>query len=171
VSKIKATRAVEFIHEIFNQFGIPRSIISDNKSQFTSQVLMEFCSENEVIVNFTSVAHPQSNVQMERANGLILMGLKLRIFDRSHPYAERWVEQLSAVVLLSWCLNLWPIGWLVSCNILSRLINLLSSRKGLFKIILCWYITLPVFCSNKNSPVSWSNWTSLRLLIVFPGLF
>lgn len=43
---------------------------------------MEFSSESGIIVNFASVTHPQSNGHVERANGLILKGLKPMILGR-----------------------------------------------------------------------------------------
>ena len=44
------------------------------------------------------MAHPQSNGQVERANGMILTGLKPRIFDRLKPYAGKWVKELPWVL-------------------------------------------------------------------------
>lgn len=35
VAKILSTKVVEFMKEIFNQFGVPRTTITDNGSQFT----------------------------------------------------------------------------------------------------------------------------------------
>lgn len=63
VAKITTFRAVEFMQEIFHWFGIPRSIIIDNGSQFTIQAIMEFYLEIEIIVNFASVAHPRAMVR------------------------------------------------------------------------------------------------------------
>ena len=44
------------------------------------------------------MANPQSNGQVERANGMILQGLKPRIFDRLKPYAGKWMKELGAVL-------------------------------------------------------------------------
>jgi hypothetical protein len=35
---------------------------------------------------------------MERSNGMILQGLKPRIFDMLKPYAGKWVMELSSVM-------------------------------------------------------------------------
>jgi hypothetical protein len=50
------------------------------------------------MINYASVAHPQSNGQVECANRMILQGLKPRIFDRLKPYAGKWVKELPSVL-------------------------------------------------------------------------
>jgi hypothetical protein len=43
--------------------------------------------------------HPEScNSQVERSNGMILQGLKPRIFDRLKPYTGKWIKELSSVL-------------------------------------------------------------------------
>ena len=49
-------------------------------------------------VNFASVAHPQSNGQVERANGLILKGIKQRLMRELKEAAGAWVEELPSVL-------------------------------------------------------------------------
>jgi hypothetical protein len=44
------------------------------------------------------MSHPQSNGQVEHSNGMILQGLKPRIFDRLKPYARKWVKELPLVL-------------------------------------------------------------------------
>jgi hypothetical protein len=43
---------------------------------------LEFCDKFHIRVDWAAVAHPQTNGQVERANGMILQGLKPRIFDQ-----------------------------------------------------------------------------------------
>jgi hypothetical protein len=49
-------------------------------------------------VYYASVAHPRCNGQVERANGLILQGLKARIFDPIEKYGSKWIQELPRVV-------------------------------------------------------------------------
>ena len=49
-------------------------------------------------VNFASVAHPQSNGQVERANGLILKGIKRRLMRELKEAAGAWVDELPSVL-------------------------------------------------------------------------
>jgi hypothetical protein len=51
------------------------------------------------------VVHPQTNGQVERANGMILQGLKPRIFDRLNKSGRKWLQELPAVV---WSLRTTP---------------------------------------------------------------
>ena len=42
--------------------------------------------------------HPRCNGQVERANSLILQGLKARIFDPIEKYGSKWIQELPRVV-------------------------------------------------------------------------
>jgi hypothetical protein len=44
------------------------------------------------------VAHPEANGQVERANGLILAGLKPRSYEELENYGSKWIEELPKVV-------------------------------------------------------------------------
>jgi transposase InsO family protein len=70
---------VTFFTDIIHRFGVPNSIITDNGSQFTSRKFLEFYDNFHIRVDWAAVAHPQTNGQVERANGMILQGLKPRI--------------------------------------------------------------------------------------------
>jgi transposase InsO family protein len=74
--------AVSFFTDIIYHFGIPNTIITDNDTQFTGKKFLDFCDDNQICVDWSVVAHPKTNGQVERANGVILQGLKPRIFKR-----------------------------------------------------------------------------------------
>jgi transposase InsO family protein len=97
-ASITTTKAVEFVKEIMYRFGIPNTIITNNGTQFTMREFKDFCVDSGIKVNYASVSHPQSNGQVERSNGMILQGLKPRIFDRLKQYAGRWVKELPSVL-------------------------------------------------------------------------
>jgi transposase InsO family protein len=77
---------------------VPNSIITDNGSQFTGKKFLEFCDKFHIRMDWAAVAHPQINGQVERANGMILQGLKPRIFDRLIKSGRKWLQELPAVV-------------------------------------------------------------------------
>jgi transposase InsO family protein len=82
VASIIATKVVEFINEIMYRFGVPNNIITDNGIQFTTREFKDFYSDLGIKIKYASVSHPHSIGQVERSKGMILQGLKPRIFDR-----------------------------------------------------------------------------------------
>uniref|UniRef100_A0A2S2QN58 RNA-directed DNA polymerase n=1 Tax=Sipha flava TaxID=143950 RepID=A0A2S2QN58_9HEMI len=54
------------------QFGIPRRIISDRGTAYTSKAFGEYCTRNGIKHTLNSVRHPQANGQVERVNGTLL---------------------------------------------------------------------------------------------------
>src|ERR1043165_3585790 len=74
-----ALTAVNFIKSIIFRFGVPHNIITDNGMNFTALEFQNFCEELGIKINHASVAHPQSNGQVEKANGLVCGGLKKRL--------------------------------------------------------------------------------------------
>jgi transposase InsO family protein len=84
---------------------VPNSIITDNRSQFTGRKFLDFCEKHHIRVDWAAVAHPQTNGQVERANGMILQGLKPMIFDRLNKSGRRWLQELPVVV---WSLRTTP---------------------------------------------------------------
>ena len=93
-----ATAAVNFFTMITCRFGIPHSIITDNGSNFTSKEFKSFCSERGIQISDASVAHPQTNGQVEKANGLVCDGIKKRLLRPLKRAAGTWVEELPSVL-------------------------------------------------------------------------
>jgi hypothetical protein len=56
-------------------------------------------------VDWSAVTHPKTNVQVERANGMIQQGLKPRIFKRLDKFRARWVAEIPFVL---WSLRTTP---------------------------------------------------------------
>jgi hypothetical protein len=56
-------------------------------------------------VDWAAVAHPMTNGQVERANGMILQGLKPRIYNDLNKFGKRWMKELPSVV---WSLRTTP---------------------------------------------------------------
>ena len=82
LSRIRSEEAVEFFLDIVHRFGVSNSIITDHGTQFTGKKFLKFCDDYHIRVDLSAVAHPPTNVQVERANGMQLQGLKPRIFNR-----------------------------------------------------------------------------------------
>jgi len=67
-------------------------------SNFTSQSFWDFCDNSCIEVKYASVAHPWANGQVERINGLVLDGLKKRLYDANSKKGGKWIQELTHVV-------------------------------------------------------------------------
>jgi ribonuclease HI/transposase InsO family protein len=98
LTSIRSEQAVAFFTNIIHRFGVPNSIITDNGTQFTGKKFLEFCEDHHIRVDWAAVAHPATNGQVERANGMILQGLKPRIYNDLNKFGKRWMKELPSVV-------------------------------------------------------------------------
>jgi transposase InsO family protein len=105
LNSIRSEQAVAFFTNIIHRFGVPNSIITDNGTQFTGRKFLDFCEDHHIRVDWAAVAHPMTNGQVERANGMILQGLKSRIYNDLNKFGGRWMKELPSVV---WSLRTTP---------------------------------------------------------------
>jgi transposase InsO family protein len=76
VVKINKHSAVKSIKSIVYRFGVSNRIITNNMSQFTSGAFQGYYEDLGIQICYASIAHPESNSQVERVNAKILKGLK-----------------------------------------------------------------------------------------------
>jgi transposase InsO family protein len=105
LNSIRSEQAVAFFTNIIHRFGVLNSIITDNGTQFTGRKFLDFCEDHHIRVDWAAVAHPMTNGQVERANGMILQGLKTRIYNDLNKFGRRWMKELPSVV---WSLRTMP---------------------------------------------------------------
>ena len=86
------------MQDIMYHFGMPNRIITDLGSPFTAIEFRSWSQDCGISIDYASVAHPQANGQVERANGLLLAGLKPRLFDELKDYGDNWIYELPKVV-------------------------------------------------------------------------
>ncbi|XBI26981.1 hypothetical protein VPH35_051555 [Triticum aestivum] len=99
VHTIPAGSAVNFIKGLVSQFEVPNCIITDNGSQFTSNLFKTYCANLGTQICYASVAHPRRNGQAERANAEVLKGLKTRTFKKKLEACGRgWYDELQSVL-------------------------------------------------------------------------
>ena len=77
---------------------MPNRIIIDLASPFTTIEFRSWAQDCGISIDYASVAHPQANNQVERTNGLLLAGLKPRLFDEVKDYDGKWIYKLPKVV-------------------------------------------------------------------------
>jgi transposase InsO family protein len=100
-----STATVNFIKSIVFRFGVPHNIITDNGKNFTSKEFKSYCESMGIKLKFTSVAHPKTNGQVEKANGLICNGIKKRLLAPLEKAKHAWVDKLPSML---WSLRTTP---------------------------------------------------------------
>jgi transposase InsO family protein len=81
VVNITQEAAVKFIKSIVYRFGVPKRVLTDNGTQFKGAKFLRCCVDFGIHHQPSSAAHPQINGQVERTNGLLLQGIKTRMFQ------------------------------------------------------------------------------------------
>ena len=105
IKKLNGKMVVSFLEDVINCYGYPHSIITDNGSNFANGAFQQFCGAKDIRLDVSSVAHPQSNGQAERANGLVLASIKPWLIEPLERAAGGWLDELPAVV---WSLRTTP---------------------------------------------------------------
>jgi transposase InsO family protein len=105
ITNQEVTTAAKFFESIVYRYSVPNSIITDNGTNFTSGEFQEFAKEFGIKIKYASVAHPKSNSQVKKANGLVCAGLKKRLLRPLKRAAGAWVEELPSVL---WSLRTTP---------------------------------------------------------------
>jgi transposase InsO family protein len=100
-----STAAINFIKSIVFRFGVPHSIITDNGKNFTSKEFKSYCESMGIKLKFASVAHPKTNGQVNKANGLICNEIKKRLLAPLEKANHAWVDELPSVL---WSLRTTP---------------------------------------------------------------
>jgi transposase InsO family protein len=84
---------------------MPNSIITDNGMNFTSSEFQDFAKVLGIKIKYASVAHPKSNGQVKKANGLVCAGLKKQLLWPLKRAVGSWVKELPSVL---WSLRTTP---------------------------------------------------------------
>ena len=105
IRKLDGATALKFVKDIVVRFGLPHSIITDNGSNLSQGELEEYCMEMGIRLDLASVAHPQSNGQVERTDGLILQGIKPRLEAPLQRTAGAWADEFPSML---WSLRTMP---------------------------------------------------------------
>jgi transposase InsO family protein len=83
-----------YMSRIMCWYGVPKKLVSDRGSQFTSKFWEKLHESMDTRLNFSSAYHPRTSVQMERTNQILEDMLRAcalkygKSWDKSLPYAE-----------------------------------------------------------------------------------
>jgi transposase InsO family protein len=94
VVKINNQSSVKFIKSIICKFRVLNRIITNNRSQFTSSAFQGYCEDLGIKIYYASIAHPESNAQVESANAEILKGLKTHTYDGLKKHGKKRIDEL-----------------------------------------------------------------------------
>jgi transposase InsO family protein len=94
VANITQEAVVKFLQSIIYRFGVPRKVLTDNGTQFKGAKFMRCCVDFGIQHQPSSAAHPQTNGPVECANGLILQGMKARMFQDLEAKGRNWHKEL-----------------------------------------------------------------------------
>jgi hypothetical protein len=105
ISKCDGHTTVKFLKDIILRYGVPHSIITDNGSNFAQGPFARYCEDVGIRLDIVSVAHPYTNGQVERSNGLVLSGIKPWLIEPLEKTPGCWLDELPAVL---WSLRTTP---------------------------------------------------------------
>ncbi|XP_073137334.1 uncharacterized protein [Henckelia pumila] len=95
LAKISERDVINFLWKnIVCRFGIPKTLVSDNGTQFSGAKIKDWCKGLSIKQFFTSVGNPQANGQTEVTNRTILQHLKTRLGNAK----GKWEDELPSVL-------------------------------------------------------------------------
>ncbi|XP_062019159.1 uncharacterized protein LOC133735742 [Rosa rugosa] len=98
LTAITTAKVIRFLWKnIYCRYGVPHTIITDNGTQFNNKELISFTANLGTKLSFASVAHPQTNGQVEAANKIIKKLLKKKLDSAKGLWAEKLPEVLWAI--------------------------------------------------------------------------
>jgi len=77
-----------FIKEIVSKYGVPKGIVSDRGSVFTSAYWSSFCHETQVKRRLSTAFHPQTDGQTERQNQTLEQYLRCYCCEQQDDWAS-----------------------------------------------------------------------------------
>lgn len=80
--------------EVICKFGLPKEIVANNGTQFTSSCFKDFCDRWKITHSFLTLRYPHSNGQVVATNKTILNKLKKKL----KSYKGRWSDELLRVL-------------------------------------------------------------------------
>jgi len=75
MQSITSEKTIEKLRSVFATHGLPKQIVTDNGTSFTSDKFQEFVKKNGIKHTFSTPYHPATNGQVERAVQTFKQGL------------------------------------------------------------------------------------------------
>jgi transposase InsO family protein len=98
VVNITQEAAVKFLKSIIYRFDVPKRVLTDNGTRFKGAKFLRCCADFGIHHQPSSAAHSKINGQVERINGLLLQGIKTRMFQDLEAKRKNWHKELPSVL-------------------------------------------------------------------------
>jgi transposase InsO family protein len=98
VVNITQEAGVKFLQSIIYRFAVPQRVLTDDGNQFKGAKFLRCCVDFGIHHQPSSATHPQTNGQIERTNGLLLQGMKTRMFQDLEAKDKNWHKELPSVL-------------------------------------------------------------------------
>jgi transposase InsO family protein len=98
VVNITQEAAVKFLQSIIYRFSVPKRVLTDNGTHFKGAKFLRCCADFGIHHQPSSVAHSQTNGQVECTNGLLLQGMKTRMFQDLEAKGKNWHKELPSIL-------------------------------------------------------------------------
>lgn len=80
--KNTSTKAfLKYFEEFVLDYGLPKKIISDRGTCFTSRSFAKYCSSDGIQHAQISIRHPQSDVQVEKVNAVLVLVIQVNMSE------------------------------------------------------------------------------------------
>lgn len=94
---ICAEKVIMLLQRIAEQRGLPRKIRVDNGPEFLSKKFVQWCSQNNILIQYIQPGRPMQNAYIERLNRLFREDvLNAYLFDNLEQVrilAEKWMDE------------------------------------------------------------------------------
>ena len=133
LKKIESQDVISFLKDVFARHGVPELIITDNGTQFSSDVTKTMVDLYGSWIQFVAPHHPEANGQVENRNREII-----KILRHLCLYQANWDEYIPA--------SLWALRTSRSSVTGFSSFELLYGRKDLWPLS----VVIPDIAKNKN---------------------
>lgn len=94
VQTTSANDLLECLNTFVSEYGLPRRVVCDRGTCFTSRQFDEFCEKRGISVVLNSTRHPRANGQVERVNRTLVSVLQVRLGTKDD---SQWDEEMPMV--------------------------------------------------------------------------
>jgi transposase InsO family protein len=93
-NKIALTTAQCVFETIVERHGMPKTIVSERGTNFTSSLFRYFCTKLQMKPKFTTAYHQASNGETERFNRTLMTMLRKELVDGAHSNWQELIDPL-----------------------------------------------------------------------------